>query len=161
MGAELVGADDIRRKLGEVLERMREASAAAVRLQAVALAEAAQAVVPVESGRLRDSIYVTEHKIAGSTATVEVGYGVPYAAMVHEVGKFPKWLEQTVNARAQEMHQAMANEIGGALSGAMPSAASDLPTEPHDPGRMLSPRIPRGRMGRVIRFIRPRRRRHG
>ena len=80
-----------------------------------ALLDAANETVPLETGALKDSGFVSVDR----TGEVVVGYSAPYALRQHEVkmkhagkGRW-KWLEQTAKERAaQEMiATAMADEL--------------------------------------------------
>ncbi len=96
--------------------------------------------VPVDTGNLRGSGYVSLPEIEGSSVSVEIGYGgaaAPYAAVVHEnpragrtggvspqgkkykhyaqVGQW-KYLEQPVNEARDGFNQRIADDFWDALA---------------------------------------------
>mgnify|MGYP002737485852 CR=1 FL=1 len=92
-------SNELTRGLQELRKKMRDAAAAAVEQASQEALQAAQARVPVKSGRLRASggsrlVSVTQMGALGS-----VFYGAPYAPQVHENanGNGYKWLELAAN----------------------------------------------------------------
>jgi hypothetical protein len=69
---------------------------------------ASQELVPVDTGRLRDSGFVNGPEIGGGAVSAEIGYDTPYALKQHEDlslnhphGGEPKWLETTLHQWAE------------------------------------------------------------
>ncbi len=69
-GIRVEGADQLRRQLAELPERIRKAARAAIADAAAAVQADAQAEVPVESGALRAGI---QTRITGDGLSAEVG----------------------------------------------------------------------------------------
>ena len=125
---DLEGLPDVIKKLGELGPRYRDAVEAALYGQGIALDELAnrKGMVPVDSGQLRASHYLTLPQQVAGLPTIEFGYGADYAPEVHErqdmsVSKGgvykrgssgqPKWLEKAMNIHARafliRMHESI------------------------------------------------------
>jgi hypothetical protein len=148
---ELQGTEEIAKALGVAHARVVEAAKAAVYGQGLALIELAnrKGMVPVETGALRSSAYVTEPEIRSGNLVIEIGYGVEYADERHELevrtvskGGFArarngvsKWLEKAVNIHARALPMRLSESLrDGIIRGttlAMLTAAG-VPTKPPD-----------------------------
>lgn len=80
------GLDQVLKKLGMAGRAYENAAEAAIYGQWVALFELVnrKMMVPVHTGALKASNYVSDPVRSGGKITVEAGYGQPYAAEVHE-----------------------------------------------------------------------------
>jgi len=107
-GIEELG-ESLSREQGALLERITSA----LMQQAEAIKAVSQAIVPVQSGALRDSAYVSQPAVVGDSVQVVIGYSAPYAAQQHELpidhhqGQY-KFLEQPVNQVSPEIAAAIA-----------------------------------------------------
>jgi hypothetical protein len=96
------------RQLRDYGEGLREGAAAGTEAEARRVFERYR-LVPVRTGALKASGYITPVEVQGEIATVEVGYSAPYAAAVHEdlEAQHPtgqaKFLEQPVNEAIPEL----------------------------------------------------------
>jgi len=139
-GIELKGIPELVKRLKSTEAAVEAAAKSAVYGQAVALAELAnrKGMVPVESGRLRASLYVTEPERVGDGVLVELGYGAEYAAKVHERPGGPKWLERAVQIHSRALQVRLAETISRALrSGAVVAPRmTGIPTRPPPEGKV-------------------------
>ena len=81
------GAAEFRRNLARIASGVPDEAARALVPEAEGLGRKARALVPVDTGALRDSIEVTRPMERGGVVSVEVragGPSAPYAAKVHE-----------------------------------------------------------------------------
>lgn len=78
---KLEGIEDVRKALKHENKKIREAMRAAVYQEGVSIMGQSVVQVPVETGRLRATHYVT---LPNRDGVVEIGYGTVYALPVHE-----------------------------------------------------------------------------
>lgn len=85
---EVRGLEQLAKQLDVTVSRVEQAAAATVYAQTLALVDLINRnyMVPVKSGRLRASTYVTLPDWSMGNPTSELGYAVPYADEVHERG---------------------------------------------------------------------------
>lgn len=102
------GADEVVDKLEEMKERYAEAVAAAVYERLQGIIGLSQRMVPVDTGRLRASAFVTSPMAQGTALKFVIGYGTEYAVFVHEdtdathnVGE-SKFLQKAVDRRSAD-----------------------------------------------------------
>lgn len=150
-GIEIKGLAELAAKFKITETKMVEAAGSAVYGQAVALAELAnrKGMVPVRTGNLRASLYITPPRQAGNGMLVELGYGAPYAAAVHERqfstisqgghmragGATPKWLEKAIGIHARALQVRLQESLTAALAGkVVTSTATGIPTSPPPDG---------------------------
>ena len=84
---KVTGAKEVRKGLKSLEKAHPRAFAAALYKEGFALAEMADVLIPVDTGRLRATLYVkppVEAGVAGFRPSVEVGVGTDYAVIVHE-----------------------------------------------------------------------------
>ena len=104
----IMGLDQVLKKMGLASRAYENAAEAAIYGQWVALFELVnrKGMVPVATGALKASNYVSDPNRSGGKITVEAGYGQEYAAEVHEdqsrygYGKGKrgyKWLQNAVD----------------------------------------------------------------
>jgi len=112
--SELRGLGDLLKNLDKSIERIKDAADVAVYEAGADIADKAQAEVPRVTGRLANSAFVTEPR----DCAVTVGYGVEYAAEVHEEPESDghKWFEQSVNASASGFAQRIRERTARALA---------------------------------------------
>jgi hypothetical protein len=143
------GIEDVVKKLGNVSKRYQEATEVALYAQAIALDELVNRAgwVPMKTGALRASHYVTPPEITGGKAAVEVGYGVDYAPEVHEREQNAhvrmssrkgqtKWMERAMSVFARAFNTRLYENILAVIkSGATKaSLAGAVPTSPQITG---------------------------
>lgn len=110
-------------------DKVRQRIAAALNQFGEEVGTAADQVVPVDTGTLKNSRYVTPPESDGDVITVSVGYGgvaAPYALAVHEnmsptvhwstPGTGPKYLENPLKERQGELPDILADAVREALS---------------------------------------------
>lgn len=139
MPIEVKGIEELAKRLRVATEAAEAAAKSAVYGQAVALAELAnrKGMVPVQSGRLRASLYITAPQRVGNGVVVEMGYGASYAPVVHErsarpgMGS-PRWLEKAANIHARALQVRLRESIMAALRSGVAVAPSvtGIPTRP-------------------------------
>lgn len=170
---EIKGLDELLKKLTVAADGLVEAAAASVYSQGLALIDVANrsGMVPVASGRLRDSAYVTLPELEGGEVAVEIGYGAPYAEEVHERNVArggrrgtPHWLLRAMGIAANAMQMRMQESlirylITGTKVGEL--RAAGMPTSPGSSvsSRAVSRNIGRLRREGKIQLVRSRRRR--
>lgn len=134
---EVNGMDKVIKKMTGKSKSYREAAAAAVLQEAYKVDELSQKMVPVDTGRLRSSHYVSP-PVNIRNIQAEVGYGTDYALPVHEKtgaalkSGFPKFLEEamkmnSVGYKNRLMMRIKLNEKAGIGLSGIPSTA---PKEP-------------------------------
>lgn len=113
----LKGEVELIAKLKALAEAYPEACAAQVYEEALAVDADMVPRIPVDTGRLRSTHYVSPPETGGGTIVSEVGVGTDYAVYVHErtevyhaVGE-AKFLEKALLKRAQGMLVRMARGI--------------------------------------------------
>lgn len=153
--AEIRGLDDLAKRFGVAVERFAEAAKVAVYGQGLALDELINRndMVPVKSGGLRASHFVTLPKEGGDAVSIQMGYGAPYAAQVHERGNgngfrgllgghdthnswkngTPKWMERGVSMWARSYAARCTDSIRRAVVDGtrVEDLLGAVPTEPH------------------------------
>ena len=143
MGIEIKGIEEIARRLRLAERTVEEAAKSAVYGQAVALAELAnrKGMVPVQSGRLRASLYITTPQRIGNGVAVELGYGAEYAPAVHERSARPgqgqpRWLERAANIHARALQVRLRDSLAAALRTGVVVAplTTGIPTRPPPAG---------------------------
>jgi hypothetical protein len=135
------GLDELAAQLGIAVERLTAAASAATYAQGVAIIELIRRKtwIPIHTGRLAMSAYVTLPEKEGNALSVEVGYGAPYAGSRHEMGTHQtKWLEKSlgISARAMQIriYESLVAALKGGFTAAQMQAQLSLPTGPYDPG---------------------------
>lgn len=110
--AQLEGYQKLQKRLKDLPPRAAKAAQAAMVREAGAAMDLAQKAVPVKTGRLRSSAFVTVFK-----TVTNFGYRAPYAAMVHErpTGRGYKWFERAV----RQSFRGLANRVAAAVKRAM------------------------------------------
>ncbi len=121
MSLELKGVDVVVQGLGRILTSVPEAVAAAVYQEAEAIMTDSKAnYVPVDTGVLRDSGFVTTPEVEGQTVSVTLGYGgaaSAYALVQHERMDYhhehggPKYLERPFLDAANGMEERLAEKL--------------------------------------------------
>ena len=152
---EVEGIRKIADALGKHYEVVAEAVRVGVYSQGLTLYEllVRNRMIPVKSGRLLASHYVTLPEMSGGKWTVEIGAGAPYAAEVHEKGRFgkdgsvrrggysysavhgaPQWLRRGKNMWATSYAGRLRDTVAKALKTGVAVAEfmGTVPTEPHD-----------------------------
>ncbi len=84
MSIVLQGLSAIQRALGEVGKAHGAAAGGALYLEASRIMAKSVPLVPVDTGRLRASQFVSAPKLTAFGLTVQMGYGTDYAVPVHE-----------------------------------------------------------------------------
>lgn len=82
-GITVKGVTELLRNLGATQKELDDAVAEALYQEGLVLQAESSKEVPVKSGRLRQSSFVTVPK-PGPNAETEIGYGTDYALPVHE-----------------------------------------------------------------------------
>lgn len=102
---------------GDKVEReIRAAVGTGVRDAAERILEASNRIVPVDTGKLRDS---GEVNVEGEKASIS--YDAEYAVPVHETpkayknGRQYKYLEKAINANSNELVNSVKDEVGKVL----------------------------------------------
>lgn len=148
---EFKGLEKLAKELDLTVERVTESALVAIYGQGIALLELANrsGSVPVDSGALRASAYVTLPAMVSGVPTCEIGYGAEYAGDVHEqefktvskggfyrAGKgTPGWLRKAVNIHANAVELRLAESLRSALANKFKVAtlvAVGIPTSPPD-----------------------------
>lgn len=130
---------DIAPELQQAFKRLQDEFpndvAAALYNEATHIAHAAMARAPHESGDLQKSAYVTRPH--GQQPTVELGFGSPYAAYIHErtdlhhTSGESKFLQKALDAEGGSSLQRMAAELQPAFErGGRVTATGTLPSSP-------------------------------
>lgn len=86
MSLTFTGQSGISRELDRISRELERQTERALLVEAEALGESAQEIVPVQTGALRDSKEITTRDVAGGIESV-VSFGgpsAPYATLVHE-----------------------------------------------------------------------------
>lgn len=116
MAVRVTGQDEIIRNIKRYIQQYPEEVGAAIYEEGLALMAVSQPKVPVDTGRLRGSAYVTPPiEQQNNSPLVEVGYGTDYAIWVHERTELnhttgeAKFLEKAVNERSGGYTQRIAN----------------------------------------------------
>ena len=122
--AKLTGAAELRRELRRLQKAYPEAVQAGLVEEAYAIEAASVALVPVDTGRLRATHYVSAPEEKGDDVTVEIGYGTDYAVYVHErlelTHKSPtqaKFLQQPLEAARSGFFARLAARIRARAGG--------------------------------------------
>lgn len=121
MRIEIVGADGLRRELGRIPGRIRNVSRKAMELALGLIHRSAAAIVPVRTGRLKNSLFWNpEYERQGNTIVGAVGTNVAYAPHVEfgtrRMNERP-FLRPAVEQNADAINSIFASEIGNALHG--------------------------------------------
>ncbi len=121
MRIEIVGADGLRRELGQIPDRIRSVSRKAMELALGLIHRTAAAIVPVRTGRLKNSLFWDpEYERQGNTTVGAVGTEVKYAPHV-EFGtrrmRAQPYLQPAVEQNLSAINSIFASEIGNALNG--------------------------------------------
>lgn len=106
--------------LEQLKRRVEDGTTDALKEHADNVLEAANApgVVPVDTGRLRDSGAVEGPLTGSGRAMVRIGYDTPYALKVHEEPQSArktgraKWLEQTLTGKADDLGPILKAKVG-------------------------------------------------
>lgn len=140
---KITGDQTIVQALREAGARWERALGVGLYQSGVAMMTASKALVPVDSGTLKASGYVTLPSFTGDVLDVELGYGGPayYAVLQHENlffkhpnGGQAKYLEEPVNARRNNILRDVKNVAQEAFKGGQGAAVSDgMPTVPWNP----------------------------
>jgi len=105
MGLKLEGKDKLLAELRDLRRRAPDAYAAAVYLAGTNVMSTSLKLVPVETGHLRKTRYVTRPTFDGlDRFAFELGYSAPYAVFVHEINKRYYAGEWKFLRRAAEWH---------------------------------------------------------
>ncbi len=124
---QIEGLEHLRRRLVKLSPQVLSACVPALRSEASDILSASSAGIPLASGELQGSGFVSQAELAkeGNSMTVAVGYDAPHAAFAHEgffgfpgvEGKFgrtgtaPKFLERAADGRGN----ALAKKVGAAM----------------------------------------------
>lgn len=141
-----VGTGTVAVKLEKAAAQYRQAAACAVYGQALALHEIInrEGFVPLRTGRLRLSAYVTQPDPSQSRLQSQVGYAAPYAPEVHERpgSRYSKWMEKGVTLWASDLAGRLAKSLRAAFQQGtqLSSLAGIAPQYPRDPGEGLTDR---------------------
>lgn len=109
--------EEVQDAIAEALEAMArevvEASGRASWDTAVEVMADAKSQTPVDTGRLLASAEVGGPYVENESASSEVGYSAPYAAIVHEnmEDRHPKFLENSVMAIGPRLRNAVLKEL--------------------------------------------------
>lgn len=118
---EIVGADNLRRELGRLPGTIRNVSRKAMQLALGLVHRTAAALVPVRTGRLKNSLFWDpEYERQGNTIVGAVGTDVHYAPHVEFGTRFMDarpYLIPAVQNNANAINSIFASEIGNALHG--------------------------------------------
>lgn len=144
----LTGVDAVKKRLAELFAKAPGAVASAMYQEGLAVDAAALRKMPVDSGRMRASHYVSPPEKAGDTVVVEIGVGTEYAVFVHEdtskhhpVGG-AKFLERALNERASGFAERLAKRAAANLKAGVVTPLLSAPSAPQDVGvvgKMLGP----------------------
>lgn len=140
-GARITGQKQVQKNLKAAQKRWEKALAGAIYLEGNNIMGISKRLVPVDTGTLRASGYVTNPQQQGSKTVVEMGFGGgfsgKYAASVHErldvnhpEGGQAKFLEQPVRERESQVVgnvKTLAQRLFKANQGA---PKGPLPTDP-------------------------------
>ena len=135
MAIKLKGAARVEKNLKKAAVSYTQAMSAAIYQKGLEVLAGSVRLVPVDTGRLRSTHYVT---IPSSRGVVEMGYGTDYAVPVHErtdvrhtTGQ-AKFLEQPVNAArsgyAADVARKAQNNFKSGVG--LSSLAGSTPTRP-------------------------------
>ena len=125
---EVTGIAELQQRLQALAAEVTPLMAIALQQQGESIWEASQALVPVDTGALRESGTVSDAAISGLVASVEISYGVPgtgfartpseYAIKVHEdtTMRHPRggqshFLSQPFFAATQDLLEELADAI--------------------------------------------------
>jgi len=116
-------AGAFRSNVEKIFERIKPTLVGALRAEAARLEIIANAEVPVESGELKASSFVSAGLSDHGNPIATMGYEAPYAAAVHEGFHFGKkrktpnqfWLQTAANQMGPEFSQRMAQVVRGAI----------------------------------------------
>lgn len=139
--------DKVQKRLDELLARNRGAVDAALYEEGFAVDALAAKKVPVDTGRLRATHYVTPpERMASGGSVVEIGFGTDYAVFVHEdtgarhtTGE-AKFLEKAFAERAAGFAERLAKRAtrNDRTGVGVRALAPRAPTSPQDPGPLAS-----------------------
>ncbi len=128
MKIKLEGMDKLQNMLKVGGQQATIATARALYQQANRIFIDSQAQVPIDTGALRASGFVTKPYVVGTTATVQISYGgaaAPYAVIVHEdleanhtVGK-AKFLEDPLTQAIPNLTKNVADSVEVMLRGGL------------------------------------------
>jgi hypothetical protein len=79
-----MSAKQIAKRLREIANQSRDATAAAIYEQGLALSAQIAPLIPVDYGRLRGSLFVSPPRVGDPNPEVQVGVATDYALVVHE-----------------------------------------------------------------------------
>lgn len=118
---EIVGVDNLRRELGRLPGAIRNVSRKAMQLAVGLIHRHAATIVPVRTGRLKNSLFWdADYERQGNTIVGAVGTNVEYAPYV-EFGtrrmSARPYLRPAVENNANAINSIFASEIGNALHG--------------------------------------------
>lgn len=120
IGVGVDGDKELIRTLHKLARAMPEAAAEALYEEGMRVDADMVPRIPVDTGRLRATHYVSPPKRPDGVLTVEVGVGTDYAVAVHERTEIPhatgeaKFLEKALFATSPGMAQRLADRIRGA-----------------------------------------------
>lgn len=121
MRFEIVGTDNLRRAIGEIPGQVRAGMRKAMKLALGLVHRHAATIVPVRTGRLKNSLFWNpEYEQDGNTLVGIVGTSVQYAPYV-ELGtrrmQARPYLQPAIDQNVNTINSIFANEIGNALHG--------------------------------------------
>lgn len=121
MRIEIVGADDLRRTLGEIPNRVRNVSRKAMQLAVGLIHRYAATVVPVRTGRLKNSLFSNADYGGDSNVMVGiVGTNTEYAPHV-EFGTYRMserpYMRPAVDNNIAAINSIFSDQIGNSLHG--------------------------------------------
>ncbi len=152
MKVELEGLDEVLANLRSLARRYPEAGGEALYEEGLRVDADMVPRIPVDSGRTRDSHYVTEPQRLGSETSVEIGVATDYAPELHErtedqhpVGE-AKFLEHAFAATSAGMASRMAARIRELVeSGSAVGGKRSSPSKPRRGGASRSAGRGRGK----------------
>lgn len=101
------GTSQVIKRLKELTKSLPEAVTIGMYAIATRVADDAVARVPVDTGELRDSAYVSKPDVRGALSVIEVGFGAKHAPEIHEAthrvfrNGEAKFLEKAILAQAK------------------------------------------------------------
>lgn len=118
IAVEITGWDAVAKKLGATIELLVDSAKAVAVADGCELIELAQHDVPVLTGALKNSAYVSEPVMGDNKITVEAGYAATYAAARHETSSAGKgWLISASSVYGAQFPERFAGAMRSALAG--------------------------------------------
>lgn len=135
-GFKITGTRQVQKRLEDAMRRAPAGVSAGLLKIAEAVMDEAVARVPVQTGALRDSAYISTPVARAGQVGVELGFGTDHAVSNHEatdrapVTGEPKFLEKAIILQARGSLYKIAKEAERVVAGKAAKLTTKYPTRP-------------------------------